>query len=173
MKTTNHSQLLLTGSSAILSLLITLTLCSITEGCASIVSRNKWPLAIDTKPEGIHVSIINKKGNEVFSGRTPAVTELKSGSGFFVKERYTVVLTHKNGEKRKINVECTINGWYFGNIVFGGLIGLLIVDPVTGAMYKLQNRDIYEVFTEDKTSQLKILDVNSIPVEWKTNLVEL
>lgn len=173
MKTRNQSQLLLAGSSAILSLFILLTLGALNGGCASIVSRSKWPLAIDTKPEGVQVSIINKKGNEVFSGRTPAVTELKSGSGFFNKESYTVVLTHKNGEKRKINVECTVNGWYFGNIVFGGIIGLLIVDPATGAMYRLQNKDIYEVFKEDKTTQLKILDVNNIPVEWKTNLVEL
>ena len=172
MKTTNQSQIRLT-SSAILSLLILLALCAINAGCASIVSRSKWPLAIDTKPEGVAVSIINRQGNEVFSGRTPAVTELKSGNGFFVKERYTVILTHKTGEKRKVNVECTVNGWYFGNIFFGGLIGLLIVDPATGAMYKLQNKDIYEVFKEDKTSQLKILDVNTIPVEWKTNLVEL
>ena len=165
--------MLLTGSSAILSLLILLTLSVINGGCASIVSRSKWPLAIDTKPEGVHVSIINKTGKEVFSGHTPAATTLKSGSGFFSKESYTVVLTHKNGEKRKINVECTINGWYFGNIAFGGLIGFLIVDPATGAMYRLQNKDIYEVFKEDKTTQLKILDLNNIPVDWKTNLVEL
>ena len=173
MKTTNHPQILLTSSSAILSLLILLTISALNGGCASIVSHSKWPLAIDTKPDGVQVSIINKRGTEVFAGRTPAVTELKSGSGFFNKESYTVILTHKSGEKRKINVECTINGWYFGNIVFGGLIGLLIVDPATGAMYRLQNKDIYEVFKDDKTTQLKILDVNKIPVEWKTNLVEL
>ena len=27
-----------------------------------------------------------------------------------------------------------MNGWYIGNILFGGLIGFLIVDPLTGAM---------------------------------------
>ena len=173
MKTTNRSKLPITGSSAILSLLIFLATCVLNGGCASIVSRTKWPLAIDTKPEGVQVSIINKKGKEVFSGHTPAVTELKSGSGFFAKESYTVVLTHKNGEKRKINVECMLNGWYFGNLFIGGLIGMLIVDPATGAMYRLQNKDIYEVFPENKTTQLKILDINNIPAEWKTNLVEL
>jgi hypothetical protein len=31
-----------------------------------------------------------------------------------------------------------VNGWYFGNIIFGGLIGLLAVDPATGAMYTLK-----------------------------------
>lgn len=31
-----------------------------------------------------------------------------------------------------------MDGWYFGNILFGGLIGFLIVDPATGAMYTLK-----------------------------------
>ncbi len=30
-----------------------------------------------------------------------------------------------------------LDGWYFGNILFGGLIGMLIVDPITGKMWKL------------------------------------
>lgn len=30
-----------------------------------------------------------------------------------------------------------MDGWYVGNIIFGGLIGLLLVDPITGAMWKL------------------------------------
>jgi hypothetical protein len=30
-----------------------------------------------------------------------------------------------------------MDGWYIGNILFGGVIGFLIVDPATGAMWKL------------------------------------
>jgi hypothetical protein len=30
-----------------------------------------------------------------------------------------------------------VSGWYFGNLLFGGVIGMLIVDPLTGAMYNL------------------------------------
>ena len=33
-----------------------------------------------------------------------------------------------------------MDGWYIGNILFGGLIGMLIVDPATGAMYNLPDR---------------------------------
>ena len=32
-----------------------------------------------------------------------------------------------------------MDGWYIGNIVFGGLIGWLVVDPASGAMWKLQD----------------------------------
>lgn len=173
MKSTKLFQLPAIGSFSVLSLSILIITSIFSSGCATIVSKTNWPLAIDSKPEGAQVSIINKKGKEVYSGRTPAVTTLRSGSGFFGKESYTVTLTHKGVEKRTINVECKVNGWYFGNFLLGGLIGLLIVDPATGAMYRLEKKDIYETFTEDKTSQLKILDVNSVPVEWKACLVEL
>ena len=143
------------------------------SSCASIVSRTKWPLAVDSKPEGVHVSITNRSGKEVFAGKTPIVTTLKSGSGFFSKESYTVALTYKGTETRKINVECKLNGWYFGNLLIGGLIGLLIVDPATGAMYRLESKDIYEVFTENKSSQLNILNINNIPLEQRVHLIEL
>ena len=156
-----------------ISLLVFVTTSAFFSGCASIVSKTKWPLAVDSKPAGVHVSITNRNGKEVFAGKTPAVTTLKSGSSFFGKESYTVALTYNGTETRKINVECKLNGWYFGNLLIGGLIGMLIVDPATGAMYRLESKDIYEVFMEDKTSQLKILDVNNIPLEWRVNLKEL
>jgi len=154
-------------------LLVIIAISAFLSSCASIVSRTKWPLLVDSKPEGVHVSITNRSGKEVFAGKTPVVTTLKSGSGFFSKESYTVALNYKGAETRKINVECKLNGWYFGNLLIGGLIGLLIVDPATGAMYRLESKDIYEVFTEDKTSQLKILNINNIPLEQRVHLIEL
>jgi hypothetical protein len=148
-------------------------MCVFLSSCASIVSKTNWPVSIDSNPEGVHVSITNRRGVEVFTGKTPVVTKLKSGSGYFSKESYTVVMTYKGIEKRTINLECSINGWYFGNLFLGGLIGMLIVDPATGAMYRLDRSEVYEVFKEDRTSQLKVLDINDIPLGWKTNLVEL
>ena len=152
---------------------VIIIICASLSSCASIVSKTNWPVSIDSKPEGVHVSITNKRGVEIFTGKTPLVTKLKSGSGFFTKESYTVVMTYNGIEKRTINLECSINGWYFGNLFIGGLIGMLIVDPATGAMYKLDRKEVYEVFKETSTSQLKVLDINNIPLEWKTNLVEL
>ena len=161
------------GNISLLRLAVIIITCVFLSGCATIVSNTSWPVSIDSKPDGVHVSITNKSGKEVYAGKTPLVTKLKSGSGFFSKESYTVVMTYKGIEKRTINLECTINGWYFGNLLIGGLIGMLIIDPATGAMYRLEKKDIYEVFKDDKTSQLKILDINNIPLEWKTNLIEL
>jgi hypothetical protein len=41
---------------------------------------------------------------------------------------------HANAEAK---LDSSLSGWYFGNIIFGGLLGMLIVDPLTGAMYNL------------------------------------
>jgi hypothetical protein len=81
-------------------------------------------------------------------------------------------------ETKKINVECSINGWYFGNIVFGGLIGFLIVDPVTGAMFKLDHPGIYETLhasthTTSTSPSLNILDKNHLPEGWEKHLVRI
>ena len=158
---------------SLLRFLFVIITCAFLSSCASIVSKTNWPVSIDSKPEGVHVSITNKRGVEIFTGKTPLVTKLKSGSGFFTKESYRVVMTYNGIEKRTINLECSVNGWYFGNLFIGGLIGMLIVDPATGAMYRLDRKEVYEVFKETSTSQLKVLDINNIPLEWKTNLVEL
>ena len=42
-----------------------------------------------------------------------------------------------------VTVDTRLNGWYIGgNLIFGGLIGWLIVDPATGAMWTLNTREI-------------------------------
>ena len=101
---------------------------------------------------------------------------LKSGAGFFAKESYTITLQLKNYETKQIKVECKLNGWYFGNILIGGLLGFLIIDPATGAMYKLENDGIIE--TLDRTpgtgnASLKILDKNQLNETQQQKLVRI
>ena len=66
---------------------------------------------------------------------------LKKGRGYFKPENYTVRFTKEGFQPRELKCEGEVNGWYFGNIIFGGLIGLLAVDPATGAMYTLKPDD--------------------------------
>jgi hypothetical protein len=40
-----------------------------------------------------------------------------------------------------------MSGWYIGNILFGGLIGMLVVDPQTGAMYRLEPKSLDATLT--------------------------
>ncbi len=145
--------------------------------CASIVSRSNWPFYVESDPAGATVTIENKKGREVFKGKTPTVVRLKSGSGFFSKESYVIYYSRPGYEDKKVNVECKLNGWYFGNIIFGGAIGLLIVDPATGAMYKLDGKGSHETLSPSHQAStprsLKVMDIANVPADWHNRLIAL
>lgn len=145
--------------------------------CASIVSDLKWPLAVESIPEGARVRIVNEKGRQVFAGKTPAELELRAGAGFFTKHSYTVEIAMEGFETKVIDVDTRINGWYFGNILFGGLIGMLIVDPATGAMWKLDEEivsvDLVKTGATVQDRQLRIISIDQVPAEMRKHLVSL
>ena len=145
--------------------------------CASIVSKSKWPLSINTTPSGAAIEITNREGNVVYNGMTPSTVTLKSSADFFKKESYKVKLTLDGYMEKVVPVECTVNGWYIGNVAFGGLIGLLIVDPATGAMYKLEkeiiNESLQPLTADYSTPTLKIIDINSLSDEAKAHLISI
>lgn len=144
-------------------------------GCASIVSKSSWPININSSPSEAKISIKDKKGIEIYSGNTPATLKLKSGAGFFSKARYQVTFEKVGYDKKVVPVEFKLNGWYFGNLIFGGPLGLLIIDPATGAMFKLETEFLNETLTKSITSvnskELNLLDINKIPTEWKDHLI--
>jgi hypothetical protein len=144
-------------------------------GCASIVSKSSWPITINSSPSEAKISIKDKKGIEIYTGNTPATLKLKSGAGFFSKARYQVTFEKVGYDKKVVPVEFKLNGWYFGNIIFGGPLGLLIIDPATGAMFKLETEFLNETLTKSvanvETKELKLLDINNIPAEWKKHLI--
>lgn len=150
---------------------------SIFTSCASILSSSIWPLTVKSNPLGAKLQITNRHGVPVFSGQTPATIFLKSGSDFFMSESYLVKLTLDGYAEKTIPVRCTLNGWYFGNIIFGGIIGLLIVDPATGAMYRLETDTIDENLIINSSSKnehsLKIMDINDLSQDTKKHLVSI
>jgi hypothetical protein len=58
-------------------------------------------------------------------------------TGYFVGANYTVEISKPGYASQTIEITSRVSGWYFGNFGFGGPIGLLIVDPVTGGMFSL------------------------------------
>ena len=144
-------------------------------GCASIVSKSSWPISINSSPSEAKISITNKKGIEIYTGTTPATLKLKSGAGFFSKASYQVTFEKAGYDKKIVPIEFKLNGWYFGNIIFGGPLGLLIIDPATGAMFKLETEFLNETLAKSvaavETKELKLLDINEIPADWKNHLI--
>lgn len=143
--------------------------------CATIVSKSSYPLVIRTDPKGAEISIINKKGKEIFRGMSPATTTIKSGAGFFSRARYEVRISSEGYTTQVIPVEFKLNGWYFGNIIFGGFTGLLIIDPLTGAMWKPKTQDVDVVLTRSASAAptLMIIDIKDVSADMKADLVRI
>jgi hypothetical protein len=114
------------------------------SSCASIVSKSSSPISIFSAPSEAKIVIKEKKGIEILSGQTPTSLQLKSGSGFFGKTRYQVTFTKTGYDTKTTPVELKLDGWYFGNLLFGGVIGMLIIDPATGVIYKLETEFLNE-----------------------------
>lgn len=119
-----------------------LVLCAgiaMTTGCASIVSKSQYPVMINSNPSGATVTIKNKRGVDVQKATTPATVTLAASAGFFSPANYSFQFEKEGCFPASTSLSAGMDGWYIGNILFGGLIGILIVDPATGAMWKLDD----------------------------------
>jgi hypothetical protein len=140
------------------------------SGCATIFNGQHQPVAIQSVPEGATVTVTNLAGEKVHSATTPTTVTLKRGAGYFRSESYKLVFTKEGHATREITISGTMSGWYIGNILFGGLIGMLAVDPVTGGMY-IFPESVSETLTAEapKTSQgersLTIVSMDSLTAE--------
>jgi hypothetical protein len=84
--------------------------------------------------------VLNHKGIPIHQGKTPTTVELKAGRGWFLAGDYSVKYSKDGYADKTVPVKQNLNGWYvFGNLLIGGLIGWVIVDPITGAMYTVQD----------------------------------
>jgi hypothetical protein len=156
-----------------------LALCASITGCATIVARSNQTITVTSVPEGAALKITNKAGAAVHSSTTPTTVTLKKGRGYFKPETYVLHLEKEGFQARDISVRGEVNGWYFGNVIFGGLIGLLAVDPATGAMYTLRPKEVaatldtLKVAREGREQTLTVLLVEDVPRELVGQLVPL
>lgn len=146
------------------------------SGCASIFSKSNYPISISSNPAST-ISVTNSKGMEIYKGQTPATVNLKAGDGFFKRATYQVKFSAPGYDEKIVPVMFKVDGWYWGNILIGGVIGMLIVDPATGAMYKLESDFINETLTrtvaDADAGGLKVYGIEEIPESWKAHLVQL
>lgn len=152
---------------------------AVCSSCATIVSKSSYPVTFGSSPAGTTVTVTNREHVEVFKGKTPCAVKLKAGSKFFSKEQYTLKFSRSGYEDRIVPINFKINGWYFGNILIGGAIGMLVVDPATGAMWKIEQDDFYEKYdASDRKAAvtqpaLNIVSVNNVTDSLKSRMVKL
>ena len=121
-----------------------LTVCMfIATGCASIVSYSQYPVRLSSQPDQADISIVDETGRSIYKGKTPTMITLEASAGFFRGKNYTVTFSKDGYPNHTAEIKRSVDGWYIlGNLMFGGLIGWLIVDPATGAMWSLE-QDVF------------------------------
>ena len=107
-------------------------------GCATIIHGDSQTVGIGSTPTGAKVRIYSRQGALIMEQTTPTTINLKRGSGYFSSANYRLVIARDGYQPSEFNIEGNLDGWYIGgNLIFGGLIGWLIVDPATGSMWTL------------------------------------
>ena len=145
------------------------------SSCCSIVSKSSCPVTISSNPPGACFTLKKANGIAMSTGTTPATVTLNSSNGYFQPAKYVVEFSRK-GVTQTVPLNASINGWYFGNLLFGGIIGLLIVDPATGAMWKLDDNVIAtfnQTADSSQTRALKICNIDQVPLSMRKHLVAI
>jgi uncharacterized protein YceK len=108
------------------------------SGCATII-KGGGPQGVHFKsePADAKLTVIDlRNGNVMANVKTPQVVLLPKGAGYFKYAKYNATFEKEGYDKKEVNLESDVSMWYVaGNLLFGGLIGYLIVDPATGAMW--------------------------------------
>lgn len=150
------------------------------SGCASIVSKSNWPVRIGSTPEGADFTITDiGTGQKIYTGKTPSTVILSSKGGYFKGRTYKVEVSKEGYRTLSTEIRSTINGWYFGNFLFGGLLGLLIVDPLTGSMWTLDPKDINLILEKATTGlpsdqrSLSVVSLEDVPDCLRNKMVRI
>jgi uncharacterized protein YceK len=112
-------------------------------GCATIMHGSSQKIGISSTPSGAKVTVDGKD-----NGVTPAFASLKRG------DEHVVKIELEGYEKAELTITKTSSGWVWGNIIFGGLIGL-VVDIADGAIYNLTPEQLNAELRKQGTSAIE------------------
>lgn len=113
-----------------LTLFTALTILLFTQSCGTIIQGSTQQIGFSSSPTNASVTI---NGNSY--GVTPLLVDLKR------KQAHIVVIELDGYLPYETNLTRSTSGWVLGNIIFGGLIGL-VVDASAGGMYKLSPEQV-------------------------------
>lgn len=128
------------------------------SSCASIVHGPTQTVDFTSQPSGATITIDGKE-----YGKTPQAIELKRNGrekgdepG---KQMYDVKVALDGYYPYELKIKREMDEWFLGNILFGGLIGI-IVDASNGSMYKLTPDQI--IAQMNKSSAMNYTDEDKI-----------
>jgi len=120
-------------------------------GCASIIHGGMQDINVNTIPAEAKVTVYDCYDREVWSGTAPCTIPLERGDGYLQKARYRIEVAKEGYDPKSVYITSSIDaGWYLvGNFFLGGIIGWLIVDPASGAMWKLKPKEVNTHMDQD------------------------
>jgi hypothetical protein len=125
------------------------------SGCATIVHGGPRAISVASAPVGAKVSIYDRSNTLVMTNTTPFIAQLPTKYGYFKGQNYRLVFEMPAHTTAEVNLTSSVSGWYFANLVFGGAIGMLIVDPITGAMFNLSPEKLDQNLTATQAKVIK------------------
>jgi len=108
----------------------------VAAGCATIMKGTDQEIRVNSTPVGAKVTIKTMGGVQVYEGLTPVKAKIPR------KNEYTVTVALEGYKEVTSNITHeSIEGWFWGNLICGGVIGI-VVDVVNGAMHHLGPEEI-------------------------------
>lgn len=115
-------------------------------GCATIMHGKTQSVGVSSVPEGASVTVDNQN-----LGITPLFIELKR------KDQHVVSISLDGYHTARLTLQRKASGWIWGNIIFGGLIGLA-VDAITGGLYKLEPAQLSATLVKESSTAKHVED---------------
>jgi hypothetical protein len=153
--------------------------CTALSGCATIVHGGPRAIPVASSPPGAKVSIYDRSNTLVQTNTTPFVAQLPVKYGYFKAQSYRLEFELPGHAPAVVNLDSSVSGWYFGNLAFGGLIGMLIVDPLTGSMFNLKPEKIDQPLTASQAQVISqgkgvlVVLVSQTTEQERANMVRL
>jgi hypothetical protein len=113
-------------------------------GCASIISGTDQKITFKSEPEGATVTVAGR-----VLGKTPLTVDVDKDKNLpltFEKEGYKTYTTQ---------LSTRVDGWFWGNIVIGGLLGST-TDGMSGGMYEYSPDQYYVTLVPVQSTPLSV-----------------
>lgn len=93
--------------------------------CATIMHGTRQSIGISSNPTSASIWV-----DRIYLGQTPLIVEMTR------KDNHLVRIELEGYQPFEATFSRQVSGWVFGNIIFGGIIGLA-VDAISGGIYQL------------------------------------
>lgn len=94
-------------------------------GCCTVMHGTRQSIGIASNPSNVSIWV-----DRNYVGNTPLIVEMSR------KDNHVVRIELEGYQPYEATFSRQLSGWVFGNIVFGGVIGLA-VDAISGGLYML------------------------------------